>query len=284
MGAFLGADPDDLAFVTNATSGVNAVLRSRSFTADDELLTSDHAYNACRNALTYVGQRTGAHVVIVPVSFPATSDAVIEAVLARVTPRTKLALLDHVTSPTALVLPIERLIPELSRRGIDVLVDGAHAFAHFPFKRDDLECDYYGCSLHKWLLAPVGTGFLYVRRENIAKLWPLTPAAASKSDNIRKFEEVGTHPAANHNAIAEALVFHQAIGSERKAARLRYLTDRWAKQVDSLPRVKILSSREPNQAWGLANVNLEGVDVSKATFPNMSVCAKPSARGPSPRR
>jgi selenocysteine lyase/cysteine desulfurase len=95
-------------------------------------------------------------------------------------------------------------------------------------------------------------------------VWPLTPAAASKADNIRKFEEIGTHPAANHNAIAEALVFHQAIGIERKAARLRYLTDRWAKQVDALPRVKILSSRVPNQAWGLANVSLEGIDASKA--------------------
>ena len=128
----------------------------------------------------------------------------------------------------------------------------------------DLEVDYYGTSLHKWLLAPVGTGFLYVRRENIEKLWPLTPATAAKSKDIRKFEEIGTHPAANHNAIAEALAFHQAIGTERKAARLRYLSDRWIAQVDKHPRVKILSSRLPNQAWGLANVSLEGVDVSKA--------------------
>ena len=103
-----------------------------------------------------------------------------------------------------------------------------------------------------------------MRREHIATLWPLTPASANKTDNIRKFEEVGTHPAANHNAIAEALAFHQAIGIERKSARLRYLTDRWVKQVESTPRVKILSSREPNQAWGLANVSLDGVDVSKA--------------------
>jgi len=149
-------------------------------------------------------------------------------------------------------------------RGIQTIVDGAHAFAHFPFKLRDLEVDYYGTSLHKWLLAPVGTGFLYVRRENIEKLWPLTPPPASKMKDIRKFEEVGTHPAANHNAIAEALAFHQAIGVERKAARLRYLTDRWVGQVDKLPRVKILSSREKDQAWGLANVSLEGVDVSKA--------------------
>jgi selenocysteine lyase/cysteine desulfurase len=114
------------------------------------------------------------------------------------------------------------------------------------------------------MLAPVGTGFLYVRRENIASLWPLTPPPAAKMKDIRKFEEVGTHPAATHNAIAEALVFHQAIGSERKAARLRYLTDRWATRLAQNPRVKILSSREPNQAWGLANVSLEGIHASKA--------------------
>jgi selenocysteine lyase/cysteine desulfurase len=145
-------------------------------------------------------------------------------------------------------------------RGIQTIVDGAHAFAHFPFKVRDLECDYYGTSLHKWLLAPVGTGFLYVRRENIAKLWPLTPANAAKTKDIRKFEEVGTHPAANHNAIAEALAFHQAIGIERKAARLRYLKDRWARRLEKQPGVRILTSFDPNQSWGLANVSLEGMD------------------------
>jgi len=181
-----------------------------------------------------------------------------------ITPRTKVIHICHITNLTGQLFPVRDIARAARARGIQTIVDGAHAFAHFPFKMTDLECDYYGCSLHKWLLAPVGTGFLYVRRENIAKLWPLTPAAASKADNIRKFEEVGTHPAANHNAIAEALAFHQAIGIERKAARLRYLTDRWVKQVETTPRVKILSSRQMDQAWGLANVSLDGVDVSKA--------------------
>jgi len=124
--------------------------------------------------------------------------------------------------------------------------------------------DYYGTSLHKWLLAPVGTGFLYVRRENIEKLWPLTPASEKKTKDIRKFEEVGTHPAANHNAIAEALTFHQTIGVERRAARMRYLTDHWANRLEKHPRVKILTSRLPNQSWGLANISLQGVDSQKA--------------------
>jgi selenocysteine lyase/cysteine desulfurase len=142
-------------------------------------------------------------------------------------------------------------------------VDGAHAFAHFPYKLRDLECDYYGVSLHKWLLAPVGTGFLYVRRENIASTWPLQAAPAAKDSDIRKFEEIGTHPAANHNAIAEALQFHQAIGTERRAARMRYLRARWQSRVEKLPGVRILTSNDPEQSCGLVNVTIDGMDMNK---------------------
>src|SRR5256712_3134703 len=181
-----------------------------------------------------------------------------------ITPNTKVIHFCHITNLTGQIFPVRDICRMARARGIQTIVDGAHAFAHFPFKLRDLECDYYGTSLHKWLLAPVGTGFLYVRRENIEKLWALTPPPASKIKDIRKLEEVGTHPAANRHATADALAFHQAIGIERKSARLRYLTDRFATRLEKHPRVKILSSRLPDQAWGLANVSLEGVDVSKA--------------------
>jgi len=261
----VGCDAEELAITRNASEALQIAQLGLDLRAGDHVVTTDQDYGRMLDTWDQRVRRD--KIEVTKISFPVPTTKVSELtdrISRAITPKTKVIHICHITNLTGQLFPVRDIARMARARGIQTIVDGAHAFAHFPFKMSELECDYYGCSLHKWLLAPVGTGFLYVRRENIAKLWPLTPAAANKSDNIRKFEEVGTHPAANHNAIAEALAFHQAIGIERKAARLRYLTDHWVKQVDKLPRVKMLSSREPDQAWGLANVSLDGVDVSKA--------------------
>jgi selenocysteine lyase/cysteine desulfurase len=194
---------------------------------------------------------------------PPSSDDLYERFERAITPRTKVILVCHITNLTGQIFPVKRICRLGRERGIEVIVDGAHAFAHFPFKHSDLDCDYYGTSLHKWLLAPHGTGFLYVRKSKIKNLWPLMAADKSMDENIRKFEEIGTHPAANHNTIAEALTFHEGIGAERKAARLRYLKDRWARRLETQRGVRILTPYDPAQSCGLANMSIEGIDPVK---------------------
>jgi selenocysteine lyase/cysteine desulfurase len=167
-------------------------------------------------------------------------------------------LVCHITNRTGQIFPVRRICDMAAARGILTIVDGAHAFSHFPARIPDLNCDYYGVSLHKWTFAPIGTGFLYVRRSRIKQTWPMYAAGPERDDNIRKFEEIGTHPAANFDAICEAIAFNRGIGIERKAARLRYLRDRWANQIATNPKIKILHNPAPEMSCGIGMFSVSG--------------------------
>jgi isopenicillin-N epimerase len=214
LGRFVGASGDDLAFVPNATTGINTVLRALSLAPGDELLTTDHAYNACRNALAFAAARSGARVVAIPVPFPLEDEGeVVDAVMGGVSPRTKLALLDHVASATAVVFPIERLVRELRGAGVETVVDGAHAPGMMGLDLDRLGAGYYAGNAHKWLCAPKGAAFLHVRRDLQEGLHPLVIShghdaeRAGRSRFRLEFDWTGTRDPVPWLAIPEAIRF-----------------------------------------------------------------------------
>lgn len=181
-----------------------------------------------------------------------------------ITPKTKIIHVSQVVFMTGQIFPVKEICALAREHNIVSIVDGAHAFAHVPFKFSDLDCDYYGSSLHKWLSAPVGTGFLYVRKDRIPKTWALMPASQAQDNDIRKFEEIGTHPAAMHNGILQALDFYNNIGAERKFARLRYLKSRWADRAEKIPGVTVLvKANDPRLSGAFATVQFDGVDAGK---------------------
>ena len=218
LAEFVGADAGDLVFVPNTTSGVNTVLRSLTFAPGDELLVTNHEYAACRNALNYVAERSGARVVVVNIPFPLSSaDEIIAPILAAVTPRTRLALLDHVSSPTGLVLPIEKLVGELTARGVDTLVDGAHAPGMVPLNVKKIGAAYYTGNCHKWLCAPKGAAFLCVQPARQKLIRPLVisnGASSARTDRSRfqiEFAWTGTGEPSALLCVPEVLKLMESI-------------------------------------------------------------------------
>jgi len=266
LARMFGCETEEIALTRNASEGLQICQFGLNFQSGDELLTTDQDYPRMITTFKQRERREGLVLKMFPIPVPAENpDEIVALFEERITPRTKAILMCHVINLTGQILPVKKVTQMARKKGIPVIVDGAHSFAHFEFTLADLDCDYFATSLHKWLCAPHGTGLLYVRKNRIKDLWPLMAAPESMDDNIRKFEEIGTHPAAPYLAIAEALTFHEGIGGKRKEARLRFLRDRWAKRLNQHERVRLHTSLKPEFSCGLANVEITDIDPGALT-------------------
>ena len=253
-------DPEEVALTRNASESLQICQLGIDLRPGDEVLTTNQDYPRMITTFQQRERREGIVLRQFSIPTPAEDPAeVVDLYRRNMTPNTRMILVCHMINLTGQILPVREIVALGRERGIPVVVDGAHALAHFEFTMADLDCDYYASSLHKWLFAPHGTGFLYVRREKIPGLWPMMAAPETMDSDIRKFEEIGTHPAANYLAIGEALTFSQGIGAGRKEARLVYLRDYWARQLMRLEGVRLHTSLKPGLACGIGTVEIEGV-------------------------
>ena len=258
------ADPECIAITRNASESLQIAQFGLDLRPGDEVLTTSQDYP--RMITTWQQRERREKIVLrqlnfaVPVRHPAD---LVEMFERAITPRTRVLHVSHVVFMTGQIFPVKEICALAREQGITSVVDGAHAFAHVPFQFSDVDCDFYGASLHKWLSAPIGTGLLYVRKDRIEKHWALMAAPQSLDKNIRKFEEIGTHPAAMHNATLQALEFYEQIGAERKFARLRYLKNRWAERLSKVSGAKVLVELEPNQSGAFGTIHFDSIEPGK---------------------
>jgi selenocysteine lyase/cysteine desulfurase len=255
-----GCDAEEVAITRNASESLEICLLGLPLEPGDEVLTTTLDYPRMITTIRQRERRDGIKMVQVdPPVVPKNPSELADAFERGITDRTKLILVSQVCFMNGQIFPARQVVELGRKRGIPVIVDGAHAFAQFPFTRDHLGCDYFGTSLHKWLMAPMGTGFLHVRKDKIEGLWGLMASEAAQAKDIRKYEEIGTHPAAIHNGIGEALTFHEMLGAERKADRFRYLRSRWADRLRDQKNVVFHTNLNPDHSCATATVEITGI-------------------------
>ncbi|MCE7995898.1 MAG: aminotransferase class V-fold PLP-dependent enzyme [Roseivirga sp.] len=256
-----GCSPDELAINRNTTEAINTVIFGLNLTAGDEVVLTKYDYPNMINAWKQRERRDGIVLKWLDFDIPIESDdEIINKFRAAITPRTRVFHITHMINWTGHIMPAKALCQLAREHNIDSLVDGAHTFGHLSFDIPDLGCDYFGTSLHKWLCAPFGTGMLYIRKPKVKDVWPLLASPENQVENIRKFENIGTRSFAVEQAIGSAINFHNAIGRERKEARLQYLKNYWVNKVKDLDKVRFYTSTKSNMSRALFNFGIEGMD------------------------
>lgn len=260
LATIAGCSADELIITRNTTESLDMVIGGLHWQAGDEAVMAEQDYGAMLEMFKQVANRFGVvnKIVSVP-NHPSSDEEIVKVYADAITPKTKLMMVGHMINITGHILPVQKICDMAHAKGVQVMIDGAHAFAHFKFSIPDLHCDYYGTSLHKWLSVPLGAGFLYVKKENIKNIWPLLAEGDRKDDDISRLNHIGTHPVHTDLAIADAIDFYLKIGIERKEARLRFLQNYWTSKVRDLPNIIVNTPADAARSCGIANVGVNGM-------------------------
>jgi selenocysteine lyase/cysteine desulfurase len=253
--------PDEMIVTRNTTESLDTVIGGVDWKAGDEAVFANQDYGAMRNMFRLVEDRYGvvSQVIDVPMH-PKSDKEIVQAYASAITSRTRLLMVCHIVNITGHILPIRKICDMAHSKGVDVMVDGAHAFGHFNFSINELNCDYYGTSLHKWLSVPLGAGFLYVKKSNVPKIWPVFADVERDEFDILKLNHTGTHPAHTDLAIANAIDYHNMIGGERKEARLRFIQNYWTDKARKMDHVVLYTPKERHRSCGIATVGIQGME------------------------
>jgi len=258
--AIVGCNADEVAITRNTTESLDLVIGGIDWQAGDEAVMAEQDYGAMLNHFELMARRFGIvnKRVSVP-NHPHDDNELVELYESAITDKTRLLMISHMINITGQVLPVRKIVDMAHARGVEVMVDGAHAYSHVPFQMSDLGCDYYGTSLHKWLSAPLGSGLLYVQKEKIDQIWPLFAERDLEPNDMRRLNHIGTHPVHTDLAILNAIEYQNTLGLERKAARLRYLQHYWTRQLVSVPGVVINTPVDMIRHGGIGNVGVESM-------------------------
>ncbi len=252
-----GCSPEEVVLTRNTTESLDLVISGQKWQAGDEAVMAYQDYGAMLDMFKQVGERYGvvSKYVLVPPD-PLSDDEIVAAYERAITPKTKLLMVCHMINITGHIMPVRKICDMAHRRGVKVMVDGAHALAHIQFSIPDLDCDFYGSSLHKWLSVPLGAGMLYVKKEHIPDMWPIFADYSKKPEDIHRLNHTGTHPVATDLTVSAAIAYYKKIGAENKEERLRYLQRYWTDKVRDLDHVTVNTPTDPKRSCGIANVGV----------------------------
>jgi selenocysteine lyase/cysteine desulfurase len=260
LAALAGCPPEELILTRNTTESLDIIISGFDWKTGDEAVMAEQDYPSMLNMFKQVAARHGVvnKMVSVP-NHPASDEEIVNLYASAITEKTRLLMVCHMINLTGQILPVRKICDMAHSRGVQVMVDGAHAFSHFRFTIPELDCDYYGSSLHKWLSVPLGSGILYVKQKHIRNIWPLIGSGESNPDNILRLNQIGTHPAYTDLTVADALDAYNVIGAERKETRLRYLQHYWTDKVRKLPHVILNTPEDPERSCAIGNVGVKNL-------------------------